>query len=445
MISGTLNFTSADVSLFPYLCGFESQITGTLSPWCGVFSDAELKQYEYAQDLRYYFGVGPGVDLPSKMMLPFLNSLVGLLAQGPGINGTFANGTSYVLPDIITAFLNDGQITELGAATGVWDDSAVLSGLAIPDDWTYIASHFVSMRGTVAFERLTCEVDAPVKVKARNEPQGLTTVSKKKAVTLTICPTESGFFQSVTSTPVVVAPEWTTSTILSTKVYTIRSCKPEATNCPVGKVTSTVYSTTTVCPVTATETGGASATGGSASGSGSSVGSGPGSSSIQTGSISGSGVKSTSSGSGSGSVSSTGSLTAPFSSSTLASSTGVYSNTTSTSSFSSYPNATSVYSYSNTTSSATSSATSTPTSGLTNQTYIRILLNDAVYPVSSCQDGPGKSCLLSKYVSFIQANLDAVGDLKERCNVTASGSPDTLKGASFFTDLSDSWLASVVP
>jgi hypothetical protein len=120
MISGTLNFTSADVSLFPYLCGFESQITGTLSPWCGVFSDAELKQYEYAQDLRYYFGVGPGVDLPSKMMLPFLNSLVGLLAQGPGINGTFANGTSYVLPDIITAFLNDGQITELGAATAFW-------------------------------------------------------------------------------------------------------------------------------------------------------------------------------------------------------------------------------------------------------------------------------------------------------------------------------------
>jgi len=416
MISGTLNFTTADVSLFPYLCGFESQITGTLSPWCGVFSDAELKQYEYAQDLRYYFGIGPGVDLPSKMMLPFLNSLVGLLAQGPGINGTFANGTSYVLPDIITAFLNDGQITELGAATGVWDDSTVLSGLAIPDDWTYIASHFVSMRGTVAFERLTCEVAAPAKFKVRNEPQGLTTVTKKKAVTITICPTESGFFQSVTSTPAVIAPEWTTSTILTTKVYTITSCKSEVTNCPVGKVTSTIYTTTTVCPVTATETRGASsATGGSAAVSGSSVGSG------------------------------SGSLTAPFSSSTLASSTGVYANATSTLSISNYLNATSTYSYSNTTSSAISSATATPTSGSTNQTYIRILLNDAVYPVPSCQDGPGKSCLLSKYVSFIQAKLDAVGDLKERCNVTTSGSPDTLKGASFFSDLSDSWLASVVP
>jgi hypothetical protein len=120
-------------------------------------------------------------------------------------------------------------------------------------------------------------------------------------------------------------------------------------------------------------------------------------------------------------------------------------NSSSTSSFSSYPNATSTYSYSNTTSSATSSAIATPTSGSTNQTYIRILLNDAVYPVPSCQDGPGKSCLLSKYVSFIQAKLDAAGDLKARCNVTSSGAPDTLKGASFFTDLGDSWLASVVP
>lgn len=43
----------------------------------------------------------------------------------------------------------------------------------------------------------------------------------------------------------------TTSTISSTKVYTITSCKPEVTDCPsrIGKVTSEVFITTTVCPV----------------------------------------------------------------------------------------------------------------------------------------------------------------------------------------------------
>ncbi|THV48078.1 hypothetical protein BGAL_0269g00040 [Botrytis galanthina] len=265
LINGNLNFSTTDVSIMPYLCGFESQITGTLSPWCGVFTDEELKQYEYAQDLRYYYGTGPGVDLPSKMMLPYLNSLVGLLEQGPGTNGTFLNGSSYTLPSILTAFMNDGQITELGAATGVWDNTKSLGdGTKIPHDYKYISSHFVTMRGTVAFERLNCAV-----------------------------PGNSTFTNSTHSAP---------------------------------------------------------------------------------------------------------------------------------------------YSYKN--------AGSLPS---TNATYVRILLNDAVYPVHSCRSGPGSSCLLSDYSKLIKNKIDAAGDLPTRCNVTASGAPTTVKGASFFTDLSLPWLGTVIP
>ncbi|PQE31175.1 histidine acid phosphatase protein [Rutstroemia sp. NJR-2017a WRK4] len=237
LIDGNLNLTTSDISSAPYLCGFESQITGTLSPWCSVFTDQELAQYEYAQDLRYYYGIGPGVDLPSKMMLPYLNALVGILDQGPGVNGTFANGSTYTLPKILTAFMNDGQITELGAATGVWDDTTVLSGTEIPDKYKYIASHFVSMRGTVAFERLNCN----------------------------------------------------------------------------------------------------------------------------------------------------------------------------------------------------------------DKLYIRILLNDVVYPLPACKDGPGNSCLLSKYVALIKNKVTAAGNLVERCNVTAANAPTKVKGASFYTDLSSPWLGSVTP
>ncbi|KAH8768667.1 histidine phosphatase superfamily [Hyaloscypha sp. PMI_1271] len=279
MITGNLNFTTTDVSIMPYLCGFESQITGTLSPWCGVFSDAELKQYEYSQDLRYYYGMGPGTDLPSKMMLPYLNALVGMLAQGPGINGTFANGTSFTLPKILTSFMNDGQITELGAATGIWDNTTILSGTEIPEGYDYISSHFVSMRGTVAFERLN----------------------------------------------------W-------------------------------IYNTTSLSSSTSV----------------------------------------------------------PY---TNATSTPAHSNSTSTSSL----------------------PKPTPTSGSTNQTYIRILINDAVYVVPSCQDGPGRSCLMSEYVALVKNKVAAAGDLRTRCNVTNAASPTVLKGASFFTNLADSWLAQVAP
>ena len=73
------------------------------------------------------------------------------------------------------------------------------------------------------------------------------------------------------------------------------------------------------------------------------------------------------------------------------------------------------------------------------------MLNDAVYPVPSCQDGPGKSCLMSDYVAFIGDKIEAAGNLHDRCNVTNPESPTSVKGASFFTDLAGSWLATVTP
>lgn len=458
MITGDLNFTTTDVSIMPYLCGFESQITGTLSPWCGVFTDAELKQYEYSQDLRYYYGMGPGTDLPSKMMLSYLSSLVGILAHGPGINGTYANGTSYTLPKIITAFMNDGQITELGAAIGVWDNATVLSGTEIPEGYEYIASHFVSMRGTVAFERLNCAVSPSVKVRDQAfKPRG-EVKTEEETITITICPTQTGVFATytkpaqssststitetkvytitscaadITNCPVgkktstavtseTVVPvegtststawqSWTTSTTLVTSSYTVTSCAPTVTGCSVGELTSTIYETVTWCPVTATETGVASTS--------KPFGSGSGSGSRPSKSISGW----ASSGTG---------YTIPTSSAT-----GRYNTTSSPS--------TSTLTYSNTSSS--SLPTSTPTPGSTNQTYIRILLNDAVYVVPSCQNGPGRSCLMSDYVALVEKKVAAGGDLRTRCNVTNAASPTVLKGASFFTDLADSWVAEVAP
>lgn len=65
-IKGNLNFNTTDVSIFPYLCGFETQITGRRSPWCNLFTQDELRKYEYAQDLRYYYGSGElssGIDI----------------------------------------------------------------------------------------------------------------------------------------------------------------------------------------------------------------------------------------------------------------------------------------------------------------------------------------------------------------------------------------------
>merc|ERR1711977_528569 len=47
---------------------------------------------------------------------------------------------------------------------------------------------------------------------------------------------------------------YTTSTVYETKEYTITSCAPTVTDCPVGHKTSTIITKTPVCPVEETKT-----------------------------------------------------------------------------------------------------------------------------------------------------------------------------------------------
>ncbi|KAK6209213.1 hypothetical protein LQW54_006533 [Pestalotiopsis sp. IQ-011] len=298
LIQGNLTLTATDIDQIPYLCAFESHITGKLSPWCDVFTDEELKQYEYSNDLRYYYGVGPGTDLPKKMMTPFLNALVGLLAQGPIITGTQADGSDFTLPNLLMSFLNDGQLTELVTASGVFDDQEALSATEKDDDRLWVGSRYVSMRGTIAFERLNCIVGAG----AGNTP----------------VPHSSGGYPNATALP--------SKTKDACKVKTA-----SASSSPAG---------ITAAPIRR-----------------------------------------------------------------------------------------SLFSRQAT----------------TNATYVRIRLNDAVYPVPSCRDGPGSSCLLSDYVQYVADKYEAEGDWLVNCNVTDEAAPTKVKGASFFTDLSSPWLQSVPP
>lgn len=228
------------------MCAYESQITGRLSDWCGVFTEDELRNYAYSQDLSYYYSVGPGSDGPArKLFLPFLESLLTLLSKGPGQTGTAADGTSFDIPSLIMAFLNDNQIAEMTAAMGIFDNETPLPDTHIPANHLYNIAHWITMRGTVAFETLNCQV--------------------------------------------------------------------------------------------------------------------------------GSGRRST------------------------------------------------------------------------KKTYIRVLFNDAVYPIANCHSGPGKSCLLSDYLVLIKKKSKAAGNWIDYCNVTASGHPETVAGASFFSDLSLDFLTFVKP
>lgn len=50
-------------------------------------------------------------------------------------------------------------------------------------------------------------------------------------------------------------------------------------------------------------------------------------------------------------------------------------------------------------------------------TFMRVKLDDAVYPVSSCQSGPGRSCPLSQYQELIANKSAAAGDFEVSCGI----------------------------
>ncbi|KKA27887.1 hypothetical protein TD95_004269 [Thielaviopsis punctulata] len=157
LITGDLQLTTNDISQIPYLCGFESQITGRLSPWCSVFTDAEFLDYEYFQDLRYYYGLGNGNPLGPVMMMPFLDSLLGLMARD-NATGIDAAGAPFDVPKLLTVFINDGQLSELVAASGVFDAVADLPADSRDPNRLFVSSRYTCMRGGIAFERMTCRV-----------------------------------------------------------------------------------------------------------------------------------------------------------------------------------------------------------------------------------------------------------------------------------------------
>lgn len=49
--------------------------------------------------------------------------------------------------------------------------------------------------------------------------------------------------------------------------------------------------------------------------------------------------------------------------------------------------------------------------------YVRYIVNDAVYPIQSCQSGPGFSCEISEFESYINKRLEGK-DYQTQCNVT---------------------------
>ena len=126
-ILGNLDLNTSDISIFPYLCGFESQITRRDSPFCDVFTPEEILQYEYRQDLRYWYGTGPGAFNNGSVQLPVIQGIVDLLTSGPETAVMEADGENGTLGPLTVAFTHDNQINQMLSRLGIFDSQPPLS------------------------------------------------------------------------------------------------------------------------------------------------------------------------------------------------------------------------------------------------------------------------------------------------------------------------------
>ena len=305
-IVGNFSFTQQEVSIIPYLCGFETQILGRRSPFCDIFTEEEILHYEYAQDLRYWYGTGLGTDIEKFQMVPTIEMLVKRFVDGPDTAYNVKNSTFHA-PNIMASFSNDGQINQLIAASGVFDNEPQLPSNRTLPGRKFRASRLTPMRGTIAFERLICS--APESVS--NPPAESTST-----------PSSSNTSNNTN--------EYTTSPVPSSQSL-------PASDTVSGYNAGTVHST---IPSYATASGDLGAT----------------------------------------------------------NKRDLEKNTTDSSAV-----------------------------------FVRILLNDVVYPVPSCSDGPGASCSLLAYRDIIRGKLQKAGSFTDMCkatNATFSGEPRS----TFFMD-----------
>ncbi|KAJ7827498.1 phosphoglycerate mutase-like protein [Mycena olivaceomarginata] len=150
-----LTLTASDIGVMQDLCGFQAEVDGD-TRFCDVFEGG--LDYEYAHDLNYYYGSGPGNPFSATVGFPWVKAISDLFVLGPGQTTPGGNITP---PALIMGFTHDNNLPPVISALGLWNTSRVpgvypLSHTTPNPLHQFRASYLVAFRGYVALERLAC-------------------------------------------------------------------------------------------------------------------------------------------------------------------------------------------------------------------------------------------------------------------------------------------------
>lgn len=170
-----ISLTASETISFLDLCSFNTVAspTGEISPFCGLFTENEWKQYSYFQTLGKFYGFGPGNALGPTQGVGYVNELIARLT-GTAVNdhtsvnhtlddesppSTFPVGNAYPL---FADFSHDNDMTSIFAALGLFASNHRLSNTtrenAVQADG-YSAAWTVPFAARAYFEKMRCGYD----------------------------------------------------------------------------------------------------------------------------------------------------------------------------------------------------------------------------------------------------------------------------------------------
>lgn len=176
------NLTGQDISNLIPLCPLETAATGTLSPFCGIFTRIEFAQFEYWADLDKYYGNGYiflmswlevdffssstyryGQALGPVQGVGYINELLARLTGLPVQDNTQTNRTLNASPitfplnrTLYADFSHDNEMIAIYAALGLFKQAAPLDPTRPDPGRTWITSHLTPFSGRMVTERLSC-------------------------------------------------------------------------------------------------------------------------------------------------------------------------------------------------------------------------------------------------------------------------------------------------
>jgi acid phosphatase len=172
----SFNWTANDITAMQQLCGYETVIRGK-SPFCDLdlFSPDEWLQFEYMNDIQYFYNTGYGNEISGVLGYPWLNATAQQLLAGNSTQDLYVSFTHRELPPTVAVALGIFNNTAWAGAANI-NNTMPFNKINYQRAWR--SSRILPFLTNIAIERLECDsygypAGTYVRVLVNQDPQQL--------------------------------------------------------------------------------------------------------------------------------------------------------------------------------------------------------------------------------------------------------------------------------